>query len=140
MRLSSLAAARPAYYDRNATSFSQAYNANLAPHANTVRWTYTLASGKKLLVESASAYAFRTAAATVNSYGWGLVTTYDGTNFSNILPMVINLTSLAAVDRAYITQSVTVYAGQQILAATWDNATGGTITWDIDAKGTIYDA
>lgn len=140
MRLSSLAAARPAYYDRNASSFSAAYAATVAPHANTTRWTYTVASGKKLLVESAAAYAIRTAAATVNSYGWGLVTTYDGTNYTNILPMVINLTALAAVDRAYMGQSVTVYAGQQILGATWDTATGGTIQWEIDAKGTIYDA
>lgn len=139
MRISSYAVARPAYYDRNATSIADGYFADVGPHANTVRFTRTVAAGKKLIVEFANSSIIRTTvAAPVGSYSSYInVQSTSGLRLTDIF-------SRDNTQYVYIRQatpvSVTIYAGESYTGETSDASTGGTITYLHQIKSTQYDA
>lgn len=139
MRLSSLAAARPAYYDRNATSVADGYFADVGPHATTVRFTRTVAAGKKLVVEFANSSVLRTTvAAPVGTYvAYINVQSTTGLRLTDIFSRD---NTLYFSTRQATPASVTIYAGEQYTGETYDLSTGGTITYLHQIKGTQYDA
>lgn len=137
MRLSSLAAARPQYYDRNATSSTASVSGQVyAPHGNTTRNTTTIAAGKKLLVESIYLFNYRVTAAAVVGLS-GFYVAVDG----NVLATT-NLTTNAVLDKSTnnLFGNCTVYAGSVITTQTYDLSTGGTIFYDGNWRGTQFDA
>ena len=141
MRVSSFAVARPAYYDRNATSKNLVYgSAAIAPHANTTRFTYTVPSGRKCFVESLNVASFRETAATVVGQQFLNIVVYDGTTYCNLIALYYYTTAVGSVQTQILGNNATVYAGQQILGATWDLSTGGTQDLRLSAKGSEYDA
>ena len=136
MRVSSLGNARPAYYDRNATSSYQSYSATVGPHVDTTRWTVTIASGKKLLVEQALVQIYRaTAASTASSVG--SVIFYVGQVF---ISAVAQANTIGLQDRLNLMGGVTLYAGETMYGQTYDASTGGTNVLTAAFKGTQYDA
>jgi hypothetical protein len=141
MKVSSFAVARPAYYDRAAITKNLAYGAaNVAPHANTTRFTYTVPAGRKMFVESACVASFRDTAAAVVGQQFMNVVMYDGTTYCNLIANYYYTTALGAVQNQILGNSATVYAGHQVIGATWDFSTGGTQDLRLSVKGSEYDA
>ena len=136
MKITSYAVARPAYYDRSAASAIAYYAANVAPHAATIRWTSTVAAGKKQFVEFARTSIYRTALATT-----------AGLYSSDILIAGISLTSsvgtsvvVGASVALTITGAITLYAGDSILAGTEDGSIGGQVFFIAGYRATEFAA
>ena len=142
MKLGSLAAARPAYYDRNAAAVTVQYvGNNIAPHADTVRSTYTVASGRKVLIELGhTALTRQVAAAPVGLY---YATTYIAAG-GNTPRYIHNMSKDNTVQPADIVvqaySAVTVYASETVNVLTGDQSTGGQVNYVVMWKGTLYDA
>ena len=139
MRVASLGVARPAYYDRNATSVADGYFADVGPHANTVRFTRTVAAGKKIIVEFANSTILRTnTAAPVGS-----VTAFinvQSTAGLRLTDIYTRENTLYFAARNSTPVGVTIYAGESYTGETSDGSTGGTLTYLHQIKGTQYDA
>lgn len=140
MRVASLGVARPAYYDRNATSSIQTYVAIVAPHSFTTRWTTTVASGTKLVVEAATTFVERITAATTAAEVYGRIRITSGANVMVLSAQAFTSNTIAVcyIDKA--SYGTTLYAGESIAGVTSDGSTGGTAFFEIDFKGTVYDA
>ena len=139
MKLGSLAAARPAYYDRNAVSVVQSYNAVVAPHTTTSRWAYTIASGKKALIEYGQQYTYRKTVATTSlEFQAYTLLTVGGTDYVFLARPVVDNT-VAGGNNLQVTTQATIYAGEVLTAYTYDQCTGGTISFGITYKFTSYD-
>lgn len=141
MRVSSLGVARPAFYDRNASGYIINYSDGLAPHAETNRITVTVAAGKKHSTEVLGTQILRDTAAT--AAGYAAVRAYitpSGGSITKLVDTFIFTTTVFATDRLLYTTPLTFYAGDQILLQTVDGSTGGTCTYNLVYKSTIFDA
>jgi hypothetical protein len=140
MKVSSFAVARPAYYDRNATSSVQAFLATDGPHGQTTRWTTTVAAGKKIVSEAAAFRNLRTTVATVA----GVVTSeLQLVSGSSTLILISNRqTDNSVVTQYFVTLSapLTLYTGESLSAVTVDLSTGGVVQYSLNFKGTSFDA
>ena len=142
MRLSSLASARPAYYDRNATSGSIAYQGtSIAPHADTQRATVTLASGKRAFLEATSLIYIRATAATAATFVYASASLIPsgGTGVGYLLVPQINNT-VGTVSNISLGGSLTIGAGDVLSLYTSDTSTGGTYNYYLAIKYTQFDA
>ena len=141
MRISSYAVARPAYYDRNATSTLQSYSSIDAPVVQTTRWTTTVAAGTKLLIEMANGRLTTVTAATVKSiYDYGAIYITSGATTISMVDIALDTNTVGAYRQQLITQGPTIYAGETVFAATAAASTGGTIQYVLQIKGTTYTA
>ena len=142
MRVGSLAAARPAYYDRNATSQTITYSAVVAPHADTLRATYTTPAGKKAYVEAAAVYIRCETAPTIAGRNVGVVRITDVS--ANLIDIArIDKLSKTVASNSYAVTSTTmptIYAGETMTIRTIDFSTGGSVDYVIGAKVTQFDA
>ena len=136
MRISSYAVARPAYYDRNAASVSGNYGATVGPHAATTRFTYTVPSGKKCVVEAVYAHILRQTAATA----LGIVQLYSGTNTVRSVNLAAYNNTVYSYYPDKATTQLTVYGGASFTAVSADAGTGGTNEIIIQFNGTEFDA
>ena len=142
MRVSSLGVARPVYYDRNATTIGKVYEAStVAPHNTTIRWTYTVASGKAAYVEAANGIMWRDGAATAASLTQIIfnVQTSDAATVSVLQNRTYSNTTNSPVTFA-ASQLAYLKAGDIFFAATYDGSTGGTWTLGAYTKFTQFDA
>ena len=141
MKVTSYAVGRPAYYDRNAVGYRQHYNATVAPHSFTVRWTATIAAGKKGYIEGAFCYSYAFTLATGSGLVWSYVETDAGgnTNFVTNAGFVTSLT-VNQLDKSQQTSPVTMYAGDTINGKSYNASTGGLVNHIIDASYTLFDA
>lgn len=141
MRVSSLGVARPAYYDRNATSTLQNYNAVVAPHGTTTRWTTTIAAGKKMNVELVQIYQERRSVATVALQSTIQVNITSGaTTALSVFTNDLGTNTVGARDYRLVTNVCTLYPAETIEVVTLDVSTGGTVLFLAVMKGTTYDA
>ncbi len=140
MRISSYAVARPAYYDRNATGTFLSFAGIVAPHAATVRFTTTVAAGKKSYIELAHSYADRqtVAAPGFNSVSWTRV--FNGAVYASVIFVRVDQNAVGPMFDRVVTGSTTLYAGEVFESVTIDGSTGGTINWYVSAKLTSFDA
>lgn len=135
-------AARPQFYDRNPVPKSQLFSgAGIAPHADVIRWSYTVPVGKKAWVDGCTVYVIRDAAATaVNSCFCGIQYTPSGGAISrlNVCYQVVNTVG----DQIHnsLTQIGALMPGDLIQADDSDISTGGTHVIEESAKYTEYDA
>ena len=141
MKVTSYAVARPAYYDRNASSVLQVTDSEFTPHGQTNRGTTTVAAGKKLYLESASIFLLTTLAPTVA--GRSISTIYI---LSGATPCYVTRLDGLASATLYATRTSglvgqpTVYAGEQLRALTLDDSTGGRIGYNLNVKATLFDS
>lgn len=140
MRVGSFAVARPNYYDRNAAPVIGAYNGDVAPHAITTRWTTTVASGKKVQVESHLLSTFRLTAATVVSTVAATIGYTSGSTTAYVAFTLFVNNTLYYREVAQGGQSITLYSGDTLFMTTEDLSTGGTMRYNGYFKGTTYDA
>ena len=139
MRVGSLAAARPAFYDRNAAGNVASYGATVAPHGVTTRWTITIAAGKKAFSELLVIYMERNTAATTPGTLLGIWQCNSGT-FVN---QYSTSNTVGYVSSQTYTPTTTLYAGETSSALTADGSSGatpGTVTFVINFKYTTFDA
>jgi len=139
MKVTSYAVARPAYYDRNAASFSGGYDATLAPHADTNRVSVTVAATQKVILEGVNMSTQRLTVATVI----GLVGFYSNVASTAGFRMTDISTTNNVVnvrERQFVTLNVTIYAGESFTSNTVDSSTGGTVYYIIQYKGTTFSA
>lgn len=140
MRISSYAVARPAYYDRNATTTFNSMGVNPTPHSATVRFTTTVASGKKMLLETTYLYVARFTVATAV----GEALTYNqvtaGASTADVYTASLTSNTVGAQTVVQLPTALTLYAGEVITAVTSDASTDGTCLMRATIKGTTYDA
>ena len=141
MKVTSYAVARPAYYDRQATSFAAAYDAaSVGPHGSTARISATVAAGNKTLIEAVVMYVTRETVATVRANQ--SVVSYAITTPANVpltrTQQVTNVAGTTAGDQSQA--AFTLYAGEQYQAFTFDLGTDGLGTYTIGVKGTTFQA
>ena len=140
MKLGSLSSARPSIYDRNASGSLLGYTGNsIAPHALTTRFTQTIASGKKAVVESAFTQIWRDSAPGASGPFWGLVQLTSGATTVNMVGVLTATTTLYQGLAQTQAGQVTLYAGETIAGVTSDTSTGGTTAYWISAKLTVFD-
>jgi len=135
-------ASRLAWYDRNPSISVQNYaNSGVAPHALTVRWSYTVPAGKKAFVETISARLVRDAAATTAGLAsiYVAVLPYGG-SWTPLLRIAVLSNGVGDRDGGEIGQSVILKAGDGLRAETYDTSTGGTLFYSVSAKITEFDA
>jgi hypothetical protein len=140
MKLASLSGARAQYYDRNAASVLNVYSATVSPHTPTARWSYTVASGKKLLIENLSQRALRlTAATTAQTYGTEIGLTVSATSYAvQQVRVYVSTVGLSTMQVDHM--ALTLYASEAITGVTYDDSIGGTVVYQVGMKGTLYDA
>lgn len=131
---------RPAFQDRNATTFVQSYLAASAPHAGMVRWTTTVAAGRRLLVEAGLAAFWRETAATTADQVTALIRVTSGGVECDIalIKAVNNTVSSFYSDK--VNAQTTLYVGETLSGISRDNSNGGTMFHEINVKGITYDA
>ena len=141
MKVSSFAVARPAYYDRNASSDSGQYVATVTPHGGTVRFTTTVAAGKKLFLEVGHCSLSRqTAATVVGTFDAVIYITTGGNSPRYVYVASKDNTVQPAPTTATITGTTTLYAGEVLESQTSDGSTGGSVAFIIQYKATSFDA
>lgn len=142
MRVSSYAVARPIYYDRNSSTKGKTYQASaVAPHTTTTRWTYTVPAGKAAYVEALNAMIYRDVAPTVVSLAQSIIYIVSSDAVTSTV-LQVRTYSASTYVFYYGSQSniALLKAGDQIYANTFDNSTGGAVTYTIDLKLTEFDA
>jgi len=141
MRVSSFAVARPAYYDRNATTGVFSYDAaNIAPHSLTTRWTTTVAAGKKAFVESGTARLIRYTAATLAGQANVQIQVTSGATQIDLFNCFLYSNTVNTLVTGSVPTQVTLYAGETLAATTADASTGGTTYIGMFGKTTTFDA
>ena len=139
MKVTSYAVARPSYYDRGAIAFSGGYADTLAPHAETVRISVTIAAGRKVLIEGVNASVTRATTAATLSYAQ-LYVNIQATAGFRMADILTTTNVLAARTREIVYPATTIYAGEVFTAATSDASTGGTNVYIVQYRGTDFTA
>lgn len=126
------------FFDRNPLTVDQNYQSQTAPHAQTVRWTYTVPANRKAFVSNVIAYCLRYAVATAAAdiicfvkrsgtyMAWAQLTSADNT--------------VGNRDKSTSVSTVTALPGEVISAATQDASTGGQSYFTMMANITEFDA
>lgn len=133
--------ARPQFYDRNPGSILIDYSATgVAPHALTVRSTYTVPVARKAYLESGEMKLNRGTRPTgvlAPIRGWikGVVSANAGT----ILTLVLLTSAKYKSTQASLSSQITMLPGDSITLETQDTNTGGTADLDLSAKLMEYD-
>ena len=142
MKITSYAVARPAYYDRNASSVIQTELTVYAPHTATVRVTYTVAAGKKMFVETSSTLVQNVTAPTVAGISTSIVRLQNvSAQFTDpIRSDALTSAVLTTLIDKSLTGQTTLYAGEQALLITSNGSTGGTVLHLAAFKATLFDA
>jgi len=140
MRVSSYAVARPNYYDRNPASVQSVYQADIAPNGNTERFTRTIAAGKSGYIESLYCGAYRSSAAAV----LGTVVAFIETVTSDATPayksyIIYSSATLNSQTFQSATSVGLLQAGDIIRGYQFDTSTGGTNSFFMNCKLTLFD-
>ena len=137
MRLAFPGGARPDPWDRNPVSATQSYSgATVAPHSSTVRWTYTVPTGRKALVSAFHISVRRAAAATTAS----TATAFLMLNGTNVFHVTLVNNTVDATQRLELSAALYLTAGDELRAVTLDSSTGGYIDYNVVAVVTEFDA
>ena len=142
MKVSSYAVARPNYYDRSLSHTSLGYSAGgVAPHADTIRSSLTIAAGKKAFLDMGSLAMVRDGAATVAGLMYTYLQLAPGGVGATILLLVPDYSSvLGSKTFAAVAGSLSVVASDVLSLGTSDGSTGGTYRYLIYTHVTLFDA
>ncbi|HYS76894.1 MAG TPA: hypothetical protein VEM38_12445 [Burkholderiales bacterium] len=128
--------------DRNPTA--KVFNSStgsVAPHAGTIRWTYTVPASRKCLVEFIALLQVRiTAAAPVGLWQNAIQYTPSGGGATTIWNLISIGNAINDKDHEDLGASMTLLAGDTLNQLDADASTGGTTQQVSGFKGTEYDA
>lgn len=140
MKVTSYAVARPAYYDRDAVSTMGSYDlGGITPHSETIRITTTVASGKKLLIETMY-LSFRRQGAATTSGGITVASYAIGATSSAVMPRIDGTSNTINLAFTIVSQSFTIFAAERLDIQTSDFSTGGTMAFSLGFKGVTFNA
>ena len=129
------------WYDRNPISIERSYYGDNLPHTSTQRWSYTVPSGKKAILEICFAVILRVSAAeTADEVIGGIWIQPSGSSNVAIVYTTMLTNNVGDMDKTSLGQSLTLKAGDILQAITQDLGTGGLIRYRIAAKITEFDA
>ncbi len=130
------------YYDRAPLTISKSGSSNgAAPHAATQRWTYTVPSARKLLIELLSLTQIRlTVAAPVGLWQNGIQYTPNLQGIATIWVHISLGNNIGDKDHLATGLGMTLLPGDVINQVDTDTSTGGTTTQQSGMKGTEFDA
>ena len=143
MRIGSLAAARPAYYDRNALSLMVIGTASaVGPHGFTTRVSQTCPAGTKYVLEYAHRTIERNTAATTSSWIYIINRVVDATatNAVNIFASGALYPTVGGISEDHMATAVTIYPAEVLAVLTRDDSTGGTVSYNVTNKLTSFTA
>jgi len=144
MRVGQLQPSRPVYYDRNPISQTINYDASaVAPHADTVRGTYTVPSGKKAYLETVWLHTLVATVAAPAGLKRTRILLVIATGGTSTLDDAV----LAAVENTAGNKEHVSYQGSLLMMVsdvlelhTEDGGTGGTVDHRMAAKFVEFDA
>jgi hypothetical protein len=140
MRLANLTFPTRQFFERSATyPHQQATLIFIAPHAQTNRFTYTVPANRLALIHYAAVHVGRATAATTasNCGGFVYLTNPGGTVF-RILHVEFIDNTLQNWRSQVISTNTIIPEGWSVKADTFDNSTGGTITYLISCGITEF--
>jgi len=138
----SQASPRAMYYDRNPTVIFKWWASNdVAPHALTDRWSYTVPTGKKAFLESVLLQVLRTATATTPLRPRsGISYQPYGQAMEFMFLAYLRANTLYDRDKVVVGWAGVMAVGDLIIGRTWDDSTGGTNDYLNYAKIMQFDA
>lgn len=142
MQIVNPSSSRAAWYDRNPGGKTENYTGDaVTPHAYTVRWTYTVPTAKKFIVENGFVNITRIAASTTQGISTGEID-YVPVSGDTVAFLWADLSATSAFAGAYSIVGVQVFgfAGDAIEGATSDASVGGSVSYSVQMKGTEFDA
>jgi hypothetical protein len=133
---------RPAWHDRNPIQQLLWYNVNgTAPHSATQRWTYTVPTGKKAMLEALDGLiCIVTAATTASRRKIYVRLTKSGGGSADIMNLQILTNSVGDVQTKTLGTSLLMLQGDSLTGYTADESTDGTVDYRLMAKLTEFDA
>ncbi len=140
MKVTSYAVARPAYYDRDSTGTSLTATTTAGPHGVTIRWTHTVAAGKKSYCENVFVRCEGvTAPATAGLQVAGIDSFTSGV-YCGIVQ--VQHTSSAALPKSanMFACMITLFPADQLVGYSSDTSIGGTGQTVIHSKVTTFTA
>lgn len=142
MRISSPATARLEWYDRNPKTIAKEYFATgVAPHSATVRWTYTVPTGRKFRVEWMQEQIYRnTDPTTVGLTTAALEITPNGGSLENLAYYWGEVAAAGGNAVYHQEPALTLQTGDEFDISTNDASVGGTMEYLLSMKGTEFDA
>lgn len=132
---------RGAWYDRNPIAIARTYDGTVAPHAGTERWSYTVPTGKKFLLQLATAQTTRITAAAPAADASAQVKYQPngGSEQLQIYTLSYDNTVGARVSEQLGTNAA-MLAGDFMRGVTSDGSTGGTVKYLISIQGIEFNA
>jgi len=132
------------WYDRNPEVIIRSYNADaLAPHINTLRWTYTVPPDRMAFVELLDIVLVRIAVAApvgrVDASIWGWPPGAAPVPVTLLCGILFENTAGAHVERN-VGHTMVLLEGYRVTCQTLDESTGGTICYRANMKATEFDA
>lgn len=142
MQINNPSSSRAAWYDRNAASQIGKYNSgDIAPHVETARWTYTVPTAKKFIMENGYvSVGVATVATTVALSYAGVSYTPSGGSGIPIVTAISYDNTTNSTKYASLGVSVMGFSGDSFEGYDADNSTGGTRNFTEDMKGSEFDA
>jgi hypothetical protein len=133
---------RQPWYDRNPVEKALVYTAaTVAPHADMTRWTYTVPSGKKFMLQTGLCTIYRDAAAAVAGQGSARVrVTPSGGSTCVISAADVWVVTYGAGETRVAGTNVVVLAGGVMDAVSSDGANGGSCQIRLTAQGVEFNA
>lgn len=133
---------RPAWYDRNPTQITLWYTVNIqSPHSQTQRWTYTVPSGKKAMLEALDGLiCIQSAATTPGRRKIMVQLTKAGGGSAQIFNLQIITNNVGDIQTKALGTSILLLSGDTLSGFTADESTGGTVDYRLMAKLTEFDA
>lgn len=140
MRILYPAGTKREWIDRNPVIWNYQWSGNVAPHAWTVRITYTVPTNKKAFMQFAMLYANRTAAAA--PVGLTMVELDHNNGATTCVPVqnVFQDNTLNVPRALNYPFLVYLMAGHTLSIQTQDLSTGGTITYVTQFSVVEFDA
>jgi hypothetical protein len=135
-------AARPPYYDRNPkTIYNEYWAYGVTPHTAATRWTYTVPTARKAIIESAQVRVYRSTAGTAASLVYSTIA-YHPTSGTDQFMLVVHIwtNTVGDKDQAFIGLGPMLYAGDIIEGYDYDASTGGDCDFMETTKLTEFDA
>jgi hypothetical protein len=133
---------RPAWHDRNPSQQLLWYTVNgAAPHSAIDRWTYTVPTGKKAMLEALDGLiCILTAATTAGRRKIYVRLTKSGGGSADIMNLQISTNGVGDVQTKTLGTSLLMLQGDTITGFTADESVGGTVDYRLMAKLTEFDA
>lgn len=130
------------WYDRNAQFLLTSWNTlDAGPHATTMRWSYTVPTGKKAFIESYEIFEqIVTAAGTPGTRIIQLRITPSGGSITVWVFLVLKSNNPGDTQSVFAGHSGILLAGDVLQSDTYDDSTGGTVAYIASSKITEFDA